>query len=162
MCDAFPFESYLGKLRRMVHSSKEPLVQIARKLNELDDVHNDINGREKLFSKTKTLKGIELRDFVLKAKAPNNVFKRSNGKYYEIVELIASEGTDQSEYLLMKLTKLNIIGDLYEYPYSSKEVGFFEVERAEKKIKKIKISEIINKCLFFKVRDQLYLSELLH
>lgn len=162
-CDAFPFESYLGKLRRMVNSSKKPLVQVANKINECNDNYKDFKSIDIIYEEKTNLKTIELNGFMLKSVPPNNVFRTRNGKYFEIVQLIAVENIDESELLSMTVRKLKIIGELYEYPYSSKDVGFFEVERLqEEKVKKIKIAKITSKCLLFNVRNKLYLSELLH
>lgn len=38
-CSAFPFESYLGKLKRLIRSGNQPLKQVANRLSELEQSH---------------------------------------------------------------------------------------------------------------------------
>lgn len=37
-CRAFPFENYLSKLKGLVHTGNNPLVQIVKRLGEMNDM----------------------------------------------------------------------------------------------------------------------------
>ena len=37
-CSAFPFEKYMHKLKKMVRSRKNPIVQLVKRLDEIENV----------------------------------------------------------------------------------------------------------------------------
>ena len=68
---AFPFENYLQQVKKMVRSGKSPLVQIVKRLSELDAVEN-----------TKQLKKV-----TRSAKPPNNAYISNNMMCCEVVDI---------------------------------------------------------------------------
>lgn len=104
MCSAFPFENYLQQLKRMVRSSKNPVVQITRRLQESQK------------SESYAFPG----DRKVSAKRPNNVYMISKTAYCEVVSISnQKDGTDKK--LLCRVYEGG--ESLFHHPCDSRLIG---------------------------------------
>ena len=78
-CSAFPYENYLHHLKRLVRSGRHPLVQLVKRLGELDNF--------KFVDKHKQHK--------ISLKRPNNAYILSNSSCCEVVDV--SKEVDESQ-----------------------------------------------------------------
>lgn len=98
MISAFPFENYLGKLKQLIRTPKNPLVQVAKRLSEMETESVNLIRRHPLISNCKPVLGFEVKqqfsleetEFVyyrqIKIKGiivtilqPDNIVKLNNG-----------------------------------------------------------------------------------
>lgn len=148
----FPYENYLGKIKRLVRGTRLPLQQIANRITELDSsslncsiqtkyipkqiIHESQNNNSLKYSILITPR------FKLSVKRPNNIISVYN-KIVEIKHIICIEG----RYKCIG-TPFRYMHDLYNTLISSSRLGIFFVHGYDLSITFF-VEEINYKCLLF-------------
>ncbi|KAG8238459.1 hypothetical protein J437_LFUL016916 [Ladona fulva] len=131
---SFPYENFLGKMKKMVRSASNPLGQISRRLAELDFYPGSTEERKEVLFKCSqfgvaevTVKGtrfsaVNTKDsfYIQKVKDERIVFE---GSFFERQE------------------------DYYTYPCKSSNVNVFKVWKLSRAVKKISLCDELVKCL---------------
>lgn len=79
MISAFPFESCLGKLKQLIRTPKNPLVQVAKRLSEMETENVNLIRRHPLISNCKPVLGFEVKQqFSLEENEFVYIIDRSN------------------------------------------------------------------------------------
>lgn len=104
-CSAFPFENYLQHIKRLVRSSKNPVVQITNRLKESCDAQ-----MENMFGDTK-----------IYTKRPNNVYAVGNSSFCQVSEILNKKDEMGKNLLLCRVFKTE--SPLFQYPVDSRLVG---------------------------------------
>ncbi|KAG1925657.1 hypothetical protein F2P79_025384 [Pimephales promelas] len=98
-CSAFPFENFLGKLKRLVRSGKKPLIQVAKRLMEMSN-----------FPQTQSMVTTKF-----KTTRPNNAFILEEGKCCVAIEEREEMDESGSRMLLCKVFERS--QPLFKDPY---------------------------------------------
>lgn len=156
----FPFENYLGLLKRLVRSPINPLAQIYRRLSEennfvkvfseskskyiLSVEHN--SGPTFIFPHTfKQFKKVVHKQFTLcakKHKSPDSYFILSSNKIAQVENIIS---TPENKTIIVG-KEFSVYNNLYEYPIPSGCLGIYIVKNLSD-LKWWPLSEIYGKCL---------------
>lgn len=138
-CTAFPFESFMGKLKQLINSPNKPLEQI---LNHLDaaESHFDLQMTPKAhLRKIYPDKGhhpfrfsrVDMRDFTITTQHPNNAVQLENDVYFEISKIESMTKDPQKiEDLIISGQIINKKNkNVFCYPENSSVHGIYEVEK---------------------------------
>ena len=167
---AYPFENYLGLIRKLIRTPNNPLAQIYRRLNEMQSVPSNIIQKNKVLSDCLKknfrtdeenatncdLLEIKLNNCTIRAIPPNNIVLLEDGKVVSVTKLFIKD----NNYFLEGYC-LNV-ENAFLYPCESKFVGVFEVISTSKNTRCYSCEKIVKKCLKFKIGIKLYVTELLH
>ncbi|XP_069165150.1 uncharacterized protein [Procambarus clarkii] len=109
-CSAFPFENYLQQVKNMVRSSKNPLVQIAKRLKEMQHAQRIYtpNTEHKIYTK-----------------APNNAYLLNNETCCQVLDTVSDTDENGDSMFLCRVYSRSI--PLFEKPCNSKLIGAFKV-----------------------------------
>ena len=150
----FLFESYLGCMKKMVKGSKNPLVQVANRLSELNahSAHN-VNSVKPMFSLSHVNGPIAQLDptglmqyqkftnkkFCISVKKPDNCiqFEKSIGLVKNIVV------KDNIVYVVLQI--FLVLENLYTTPCASSKLGAFVVRQLDTTLTVIKMSDVVKK-----------------
>jgi len=139
-CSAFPFENYLGKLKRLVRSGKQPLTQVVKRLKEMSKSPLSVEASEPKF------------------KRPNNAFILDEGKCCEAIE--ERESDDGCQMMLCKLFEKTqpLFGD----PCDSRILGCFKVQSSHAVMKLIPKRQLTRKAIMVEKREETIFLAILH
>ena len=155
---AFPFESFLGRLKKMVRSPNRCLPQVIRRLSEMkctvkkdnDDVslgqeHADgpVLIQYKRYSQHQSLK---LNRFYLSVLDGDNCVQI--GTHYGLIRNIIKNPNDSSELLVM-FEQFVTVSDFFQYPLNSSDLGIVKVSKLSDTIRAEKVSDIV--CKFYRI-----------
>ncbi|CAH1107023.1 unnamed protein product [Psylliodes chrysocephalus] len=155
----FPFESFLGKLKRMLRKPDQPLAQVCKRLseNENNDVtYDDINHN---FFVNETFQYIQTSYFKIKYSIFNKndcyVFLK-DGSLLKVID-----------YQIVKDILVGYISsplkNFYTYPIKSKEVGVFQFKNFNKEHKcYIKLTDVSRKAMVVDCKTYYVALEILH
>uniref|UniRef100_A0ABD2W0S5 DUF4806 domain-containing protein n=1 Tax=Trichogramma kaykai TaxID=54128 RepID=A0ABD2W0S5_9HYME len=119
---AFPFENCLGKIKKLIRSSKNPLAQVTRRLHEIQELNNSLVTRNILKNQclritTREWKisqndyeessQIKLGNLVIKNKEPDNIVMLESGKFFEITNIYLDTGSMLVAGTIMRLSLRN-------------------------------------------------------
>lgn len=149
--DAFPFENYLGQLKRKVRSKNNVLQQIHRRIIELDTIKNvnKHNDNFPLLINTNSCKKIKFKNFILSINQPNRCVILNNKKVCRIYTINYIE----NEYIFIahcyKYTE-----DLYHYPIKSSKLNIFYARNlSDHNSVTFKMDDIFCKCVEIPFKD---------
>jgi len=166
---AFPFENFLGKIKRMIGGRNKPLAQLVRRVSEQKAcpqmmmknaihkkkcliVNPDITHKRKNY-----LKSIILRGFELNTTQPNNIVKLDSGEVFSITRI---QRKQNSIYLHGYAYKT--VTDAFKFPCKSTKVGIMKLGRLCNRKIIISIDKILKKCVLFENGSHSYAVTLLH
>lgn len=113
-CSAFAFENYLQKLKKMVRSGRNPMIQIVKRLNEQDNFNS--TRKEEVFQGLK----------VLKFKQPNNAFVTENNQCCEIVSRTEDIDPNNPEIKMLLCRVYERPEPLFHAPCDSRIIGVYK------------------------------------
>ncbi|XP_071156899.1 uncharacterized protein [Mytilus edulis] len=122
-CSAFAFENYLQKLKKMVRSGRSPMVQIVKRLDELEKFNS--TKREESFR----------RSSVLKFKQPNNAFVMDNNQCCEIISRTQQVDPNDPEKLLLLCRVYERSEPLFRAPCDSRLIGVYKASPRNTRMK---------------------------
>ena len=105
MCSAFPFENNLQQLKKMVRSSKNPVVQITKRLKESQSCESYASPR----------------DTKVSLKRPNNVYMISKAAYCELVNISHQQDDTGKKLLLCRVYEAGV--NLFHHSCDSRLIG---------------------------------------
>lgn len=139
-CSAFPFENYLGKLKQLVRSGKQPLTQVVKRLEEMSKSPLSVEVSEPKF------------------KRPNNAFILDEGKCCEAIE--ERESDDGCQMLLCKLFEKT--EPLFRDPCDSRILGCFKVQSRHAVMKLIPKRQLTRKAIMVEKSEETIFLAILH
>jgi len=159
---AFPFETYLGQLKKLIRSSKNPLQQIHRRLSEQNLVNLELfqdkpdfvakgehtSGPVPISKHYQQFTQLQLNSFKITTKTPDNCVMLTTGQYFIIENIVTSEGCTQ----LFGQT-LKHIENFFEFPCSSREIGIVvgSLERPRRRL--VALTSVKTKCVCFILKN---------
>lgn len=154
---AFKFENYLGQLKRLIRSSKQPLQQIHRRIIELQNCEDTsrILPNKTTLSTPCTLQYLG-NSHVIYQKI---VFKNFTFLPSDLVVLLSGEifkvrGGCAQDTLGIFGCLMEKCDTYFETPCKSEFVGITVVKRIEGEFKKIELTSVLTKCLSFVISDE--------
>lgn len=167
---AFPFESYLGQLKKLVRKPSEPLVQILRRLSEKDSTQptpdicrNSVCKEHKAgpvpaeFGEAVTQFGVVyFGDTVLKLTDGDNCVRIGN-KVAIVVNILLHCGRVHLVY-----RHYSKVESFFHYPLNSSELGIFVVSELSAELNTTVLGESIAKYVRLPFRGRFVVLPLLH
>ena len=170
---AFPFESFLGKLKKMLRQPRYPLSQVVRRLSE-QRFHEDYNkpnlgnvlkkhhmeGPVTLtYNMYDQYKEIRLPHFVLTTSKCDNCVKIGN--HFALVRNILSQPNLQSNALIL-YQRFQKATNFFTYPLDSSKLGIFKVSDVRDRFDVAPVSSVACKCVLLPCREYFVVIPLLH
>lgn len=154
---AFPFENYLGNIKRLIVGRNNPLAQLARRISE-QKACPEIVKKNAILQKKKFLivncnmhedkvdfENIMFNGVTLSTSLPNNIVKLYSGDIFKITRIRKEQ---QNIYLYGY--KFKDVSDVFKFPCKSTEVGIMKLGKLSRCEKKIPVECVLKKCIFFK------------
>ncbi|KAF4118753.1 hypothetical protein G5714_000804 [Onychostoma macrolepis] len=132
-CSAFPFDNYLGKLKRLVRSGKQPLIQVVKRLEEMSKSPLSVEASKPKF------------------KRPNNAFILDEGKCCEAIE--EREELDDSGYQMLLCKLFEKTEPLFRDPCDSRMLGCFKVQSRHAVMKLIPERQLTRKAIMMDIKS---------
>ena len=156
---AFPFESYLGQLRKDVSGPCNPAAQVANRLEERFIAGSSIDWGafltdDRLASRVTPTDGFRLGNAFHSSTEPNNIVLVNN-RPATIVAYHAQRHTVE----IRRFTGLN---NFFDQPCESKHLGIFKVHSLERGCMETKINNINCKCILLPLENEYLVIPLLH
>ena len=125
---AFPFESFLGKLKKYVRTANRPLAQLCRRLHELKLLSRRKEVKiptliEVLKEKQRQITEIKYKNCIITTKSPNNVILTKDDTILKIKSIIR----DPDENILVKGEVLKKKKPIFTYPFNSKHLRMWQL-----------------------------------
>nr|XP_045589303.1 uncharacterized protein LOC123751251 [Procambarus clarkii]XP_045614279.1 uncharacterized protein LOC123768065 [Procambarus clarkii] len=117
-CSAFPFENYLHQLKKMVRSSKNPIVQITKRIKEAENT---------MIYKTSP-------DNKISHKFPNNVYSLPGYNCCEVLRTVHSRRSEEN-YFIVRVYPFQ--SPIFTSPCDSRIFGAFNVNPRKDFLKKV-------------------------
>lgn len=130
-CSAFPFESYLQKLKRMVRSGNNALVQIVKRLGEVDNTVNIPPHQKRVIS----------------TKRPNNAYLLDDFTCCEVVEVTH----EKNEMVTCRLYTRS--GSLFHHPCDSSIIGVYKVCDVHTHIRRLSATRLLTRAMMVDRED---------
>jgi len=166
---AFPFENFLGKIKRMIGGRNKPLAQLVRRVSEQKAcpkmmMNNAIHKKKFLIinpdithKRKNDLKSIILRGFELNTTQPNNIVKLDSDDIFSITRIQRKQNR-----ILLHGYAYKTVTDAFKFPCRSTEVGIMKLGRLCNRKIIISIDNVLKKCVFFENGCNSYAVTLLH
>lgn len=127
----------MQKLKRCVRSAKNPLIQIAHRLEEAELArHAGYSGMQALVEDTVTVC----------TTSPNNCFVMDDGKY-----CLCHETMDGQTNLLCEVFTQTMF--LYEKPCDSRLLGIHKVRLKNTRMKELRVEQLVRKAIFVHINN---------
>lgn len=167
MFSAFPFENFLGQLKRLVKSPNKSLQQVCRRLHEMETSENAVTLQKLVHSmehnfgplpenyKTipcKQFKILNFDNFIVCTH-----FYSEADSYCLIRRIILVEVHNiikQESDTAIVGKQFNTYDSLYKYPLESKELNIFVASDLSDKLQIWPVNEITTKCIVFPFNNQ--------
>lgn len=162
----FPFENYLGKLKKLVKSSRKPLEQVCRRLHEIS-FNNNVCYKNPILkhfvehnngpllnniSVLKQFKKISIRNYILSTHSfciADSCFLSKTNEVVQINNIILT--TNDSTKLIGKRYMLS--ESLYLYPFDSKKLNICCVTKLSGQLQVWDVDDMKAKCILLPLHD---------
>lgn len=172
---AFPFENYLGQLKKLVRTPNKPLQQICRRLHELDNVSLDksqstayepklqfehVNGPV-LKNFQKQFKRVSLSNYILctYSSSVSDSYCFTN-EYVIQVENIVTNTNSEKITVIGKYFKH--MSSFYQSPFESKLLNIYLVSDLSEEYKSCLLTDIKGKCFLMPYKTEFVSIPLYH
>ena len=167
---AFPYENYLGKIKKLVRKPEFPLAQLVRRLSEvqttstLSDVDADVTlKREHFVGPIVVGMGVqgqygEMRceRWTVKLLTGDNIFLVGD-KVCLVKNIIQNDNG-----VFIVYTEFSQQSPFYTYPFNSDRINIFVASHASDELKSVEVSALQQKCVALPYRDGFVAIPLLH
>jgi hypothetical protein len=133
-CSAYPFENYMQTIKKSVRSTKSPLAQIVRRLEEAE-INTGVQSLPKRGNA-----------FHISANSPDNCFLLKGGKYCLCHEI----PNEKNEVLCEVFVQSSFF---YEKPCDSRLLGIHKVMLRSSVMKLVPVERFIEKAIFVRLND---------
>lgn len=132
--NCFPFESYLGKMKKSIRTPNQPLEQYCRRQHERSLLpKNIINApvpfkinRSSVINEEIVVKSLTFNaSFIITTSTPNNVVLLQDGYVMEITKIFSKNRFEQFFYIKGKIWKTKT--DIYSYPLKSSKIDAWRI-----------------------------------
>lgn len=170
---AFPYENYLGQLKRLIRSPNKPLQQICRRLSEINHAHVDTHNQSNLKYLFPHNEGPSLfLSYKQFKQLVGKVHIFSTFMYCRADAYCLSEESSVIQIQNILVNPMNnpiIIGkefesvtSLYSYPVESTEFNIYVLQSLSNTLKMWNFNNIIAKCFVYPFNDCFVSFPLLH
>lgn len=143
-CSAFPFENFLGKLKRLIRSGSQPLVQVAKRyVEQANFPHIQSVATKKL-----------------KVTRPNNAFILREGKCCVAMEEREEMDESGSPKILCKVFEKS--EPLFRDPCDSRLIGCFKVQSRQSVMKLIPEQQLTRTAIMVEENQEIFFLAVLH
>lgn len=164
---AFPFENYLGQLKRLIRSPNKPLQQLCRRLSEIDNVfevdtnnklsfeflfpHND--GPSLHFFSYKQFKQLISKDYVFSSFMYCNADAYCLSQDSSVIQIqnILADSTNNPVIIGKEFKSIT---SLYSYPIESMEFNIYVLQSLSNSLKFWDFKCIVAKCFVYPLNDK--------
>lgn len=132
---AFPFESFLGKIKLLLRNANRPLAQICRRLHELTSVSTKATippiiqivkkGTNRDDHNRLDVKVIKYKGFTLTTTSPNNLVILDNGTLLNLTKITCSQ-IDEYD-VVIEGTKWKVRQSIFKYPTKSADLKMWQL-----------------------------------
>ncbi|XP_056617570.1 uncharacterized protein LOC130432294 isoform X1 [Triplophysa dalaica] len=143
-CSAFPFENFLGKIKRLVRSGKQPLVQVAKRLMEIS-----------VSPQTQSVVAAKC-----KLSRPNNGFILGEGKCCEAIQERVESDESGSPVVLCKVFEK--CEPLFMDPCDSRIIGCFKVQSRQCRVKLVPEQQLTRPAILLEKNQEIVFLSILH
>ena len=143
-CSAFPFENYLHKLKKLARSGKNPLVQMVKRLGELE--------------KSQTVKTVAPKKIFFKR--PSNSYILSNTRCCEVLSEINEVDADNEKMLLCRTYER--AEPYFNQPCDSWIVGAYVVQVRYSRMRTLSRQELLRPAIMIEKETRLVFLAILH
>ena len=159
--NAFPFESFLGEIKKSVRSPYKSSKQVEKFMTNQNQNINAAKFREKSFTfklkRKSTAERVECESITInnhkiipaEEPLPNNCIETINGNIAMVSKIFKINNE-----LLLQVQNFSPKMDYFESPVKSCEIGLFIMKDLENGHHIIKKSAVIDKCLLFKHKNK--------
>lgn len=176
---SFPFESCLGRLKKLVRTPHLAISQICRRLSELEGTANMVirsNSKveECISAGDKTnansapetaseFTRLAFKGMVIAASSPDNYVQLHEGTIFEI-QRIFSDAPAPRTGDEVKIEGYRVVEErnVFSSPCDSSRLGIYELKNTSAKKQIIQLVEVEKKCARFVMNDHVYVISLLH
>lgn len=172
LISAFPFESFLGKLKKLVRGPLNPLTQVMRRLSEmengsyspdvkeatqkLENEHMDGPVPECFSRQVRQYKGLVSDDVVVKVKERDCCIKIEN-KLVLVQNIVEDKGV-----VYIVANEYKQVEHFFKYPIDSRELGIYVVSNLSTNIKSFMIRNKPQKFVRLPFQNRFVVVPLLH
>lgn len=170
---SFPYENFLGHLKKLVRGPRNPLTQVIRRLSEIDEASSNCNlnaqtskdyksehteGPVPQFftGEVKQFKVLSMDGAVIKTTNRDSCIKIKN-RFVLVENIIVDRG---AEYIVGREYRCQ--ESFFEYPFDSTELDIFMVSSLSMTVKHFQIVESVRKYVRLPFHDKFVVIPLLH
>jgi len=168
---AFPFENFLGKLKKLLRKPNFPLQQLIRRLHELESVQvNNLSETTGLarphnegpvtadVSVVGQYKQLQLDKFCIRLSHGDCHVQLMNGDVVSVQNIIAGH----DGYIGIMYRKFEVVGDLFTYPVESRTIGIVQLAAASRRLHHCSVTEVARKYVLLPYKDSFVGMPLVH
>lgn len=167
---AFWAENYLGKLKHLVRTPKNPLAQVVNRLSEQDPCPEEkVKKRDviqKIVIKNSEITEVRMNGMVISYMPPNNVVQLKNGKIMFVSNILTKNSEDgrksRAEELFLTGSLVKSAQNIFSEPDVSNKFGFLEILEISNDTVTLPLESVELKCVFLTIDKKLYSITLLH
>lgn len=147
LCSAFDFENHMKVYKRIIRQRKNPLVEIVRRLGELDSL--------KHYGKT-------IKSQKVLCKPPDNVYMTVNGDIIEALQVRYHKASEGHVHKMYRCRKYYDKKDFFTEPCPSSVIGIFAVDKRATALCDVPAKAIAKKCFKMVVNGIVVVQTLVH
>lgn len=178
---AYDFENCLGFIGNLVTVKKNPIGQLNRKLNSLQNAasHTCISSRFPLTfvvaEKSETaimsersndkiiFTSIKIQGYDFRTSHPDNVILTNNGQIMEIKKIYSPNPKNVTmKNLIFEGFLFKTVSDLFHFPVPSNKIGIYNVCQKQYRLVQISGNNVKTKCILTQVQNKTVAISLLH
>lgn len=166
---AFPFENFLGKIKRKIRGRKKPLAQLVRKESEEHacpkmtmkkalHMKKDIIINPDIFHEEAVdLKSVILRGVKLSTSKPNIIVKMDSNEIFQITRI-----GKEAHNIFVHGFAFKTVTDAFKFPCESTKLGIMKLGRLPRREKIVSLEKVLKKCVLFENGNNIFAVTFLH
>lgn len=124
----FGFENYLRKLKRLLRNSRLPLMQIVRRLSEIDAMQSAMNRTNRLNERHENLKSFDTFSSIIPLSKTDSYVIVPRARCPIIIKITAMDASSVTGYALKIEKRRNgEVNEFYSSPVKASDLGIYQV-----------------------------------